>query len=156
MIHPHTCSPIIDYEEAEAAGERYDAGRAKERDAATEQTGETAALPPAGDATKDEEQRARIDKQRQAYYAASAKRLQSIGTHGFNVAHYERRLRPHFDTCNHKMSYKDVHMFKLEHDQKVSAFSAKIILRRLKGADAMSSHVKAQLLQAYLRLLSKR
>eukprot|EP00965_Chrysotila_dentata_P164746 5439934-Pleurochrysis_carterae.AAC.1 len=107
MIHPHTCSPITDCEEAEAAGERYDAGSAKERDAATGQTGETAAMPSAGDARKDEErkdeeQRARIDEQRQAKYAASAKSSQSIGTHGFGVAHYERLLRPHFDACNHK------------------------------------------------------
>lgn len=156
MFHPHTCSPITDYEEAEAAGDRYDAGRAKERDAATEQTGETAAMPDAGDERKDEEQRARIDEQRQAYYAASAKSSQSIGTHGFNVAHYERLLRPHFDACNHKMSYKDVHRFMLEHDQKASVFSAKNVLRRLKGTDAMSPDVEAQLLQAYVRLLSER
>eukprot|EP00965_Chrysotila_dentata_P140403 4641783-Pleurochrysis_carterae.AAC.1 len=54
------------------------------------------------------------------------------------------------------MSYKDVHRFMLEHDQKASVYSAKNVLRRLKGTDAMSPDVEAQLLQAYVRLLSER
>eukprot|EP00965_Chrysotila_dentata_P253055 6211041-Pleurochrysis_carterae.AAC.1 len=54
------------------------------------------------------------------------------------------------------MTYEDVLRVMLDHDSNATIASAKNVLRRLKGTDALTPETEANLLQAYVKLLCDR
>lgn len=176
MWHPHTCT-VSQASKADAiaaarvrrdkvaeentnAGEGVDSGMQSNQDqtAASSTTGRPPPTP-ASHTSKAFEENSVEDERRneQAYrFYAESRSSQSISTHGYNVAQYEKLFRADFDASQHRLTAHDIHVRMLRYDQLATFWSAKNVLRRLRGTDSLSAEQQAMLLRAYVRVLNER